>query len=149
MTSDTAIPDLDVYLFNEGTHRYLHRHLGAQPVRGGTRFAVWAPNARAVAVAGSFDDWSGERALEPTGSGIWQGVVEGAGVGDAYLYRITASDGERVEKSDPFGAATEEPPSITSRIADLDYDWGDDRWMAERGRRVALDARNDRTSLRP
>ena len=49
--------ELDRYLFNEGTHRYLHRRFGAQPADGGCHFTVWAPNAKAVAVAGSFDGW--------------------------------------------------------------------------------------------
>ena len=44
----------DLYLFGEGTHRRLHDVLGAQLVPGGVRFAVWAPNARAVQVVGSF-----------------------------------------------------------------------------------------------
>jgi 1,4-alpha-glucan branching enzyme len=46
----------DLYLFNEGTHYRLHDKLGAHPmtVEGvdGTYFAVWAPNAREVAVIG-------------------------------------------------------------------------------------------------
>lgn len=141
MTHERArLDDLDVYLFNEGTHRYLHRHLGAQPDGEGTRFAVWAPNARSVAVAGTFDGWTRDHPLEPSGSGIWHGWVPEAAVGDSYLYRLTGADGVRIEKSDPFAAANEEPPAISSRIAELDHDWGDDEWMTDRGRHVALDA---------
>ena len=43
--SDRVLDELDLHLFAEGTHRYLHRSFGAQPGDGGTRFAVWAPNA--------------------------------------------------------------------------------------------------------
>ncbi len=43
-----AVGDLDIDLFAEGTHRYLHRQFGAQPGTGGTRFAVWAPALAAV-----------------------------------------------------------------------------------------------------
>ena len=58
------IPDLDLHLFNEGTHRRLYEQLGAQPLAdGGVRFAVWAPSARAVHVVGDFDGWSGETPL--------------------------------------------------------------------------------------
>src|SRR5690606_37038294 len=114
------------HLFNEGTHRRLYRQLGAQPSGGGTRFAVWAPSARAVHVIGSFDGWAAEHALEPVGgSGVWCGWIDGAGIGDSYRYRVTGPAGERVDKSDPVGAAHHEPPSIDSLIADLAHDWGD------------------------
>ncbi len=134
------IDDLDLFLFGEGTHRYLHRAFGAQPGDGGTRFAVWAPNAERVAVAGSFDDWSNERELTGSDSGVWSGWVDGVGVGDRYLYRVTDRHGNTVEKSDPVGAAAEDAPSISSIIADLQYEWSDDDWMSTRGERVALDA---------
>ncbi len=132
--------DLDLHLFGEGTHRYLHRTFGAQPGDTGTRFAVWAPNATRVVVAGSFDDWSQEHELAGSDGGVWSGWVGDAGVGDRYLYRVTDQHGATVEKSDPVGAAAEEAPSILSIIADLDHDWGDSEWMATRGERVALDA---------
>ena len=134
------IDDLDLFLFGEGTHRYLHRAFGAQPGNGGTRFAVWAPNASRVAIAGSFDDWSLERELTGSDSGVWSGWVDGASIGDRYLYRVTDRHGNVVEKSDPVGAAAEEAPGISSIIADLDHDWSDGDWMASRGQRVALDA---------
>ena len=51
--------DLDLHLFNEGRHFALAEALGAQ-VRtidgvSGVRFAVWAPNAKRVAVVGEFN----------------------------------------------------------------------------------------------
>lgn len=134
------IDDLDLFLFGEGTHRYLHRSFGAQPGDGGTRFAVWAPNAQRVAVAGSFDDWSHEHDLAGSDSGVWSGWVAGAGVGERYLYRVTDRNGNTVEKSDPVGAAAEDAPATSSIIADLDHEWGDGDWMSSRGDRVALDA---------
>ena len=81
--------ELDRYLFNEGTHRYLHRRFGAQPGEGGCDFAVWAPNAQAVAVVGSFDGWAHEHHLGPSGSGVWSGWVGGAAIGHSYVYRVT------------------------------------------------------------
>jgi len=134
------IEELDLHLFAEGTHRYMHRTFGAQPSDGGTRFAVWAPNASAVAVAGTFDDWSNDHQLVGSDSGVWTGWVDGAGVGDRYLYRVTDQHGTTVEKSDPVGAAAEEAPGISSIIADLEYEWNDADWMSTRGDRVALDA---------
>ncbi|CAN5743403.1 1,4-alpha-glucan branching protein GlgB [soil metagenome] len=139
-TPRTAVGETDLYLFNEGTHRRLYEQFGAQPADGGCRFAVWAPNARSVAVVGSFDGWNTEHPLGPSGSGVWSTWVDGPAIGDSYVYRITTQDGQTVEKSDPVGAATEEPPSVASRIADLSYEWGDAEWMAGRHATVALDA---------
>ena len=137
---NNRIDDLDLFLFGEGTHRYLHRAFGAQPGQGGTRFAVWAPNAERVAVAGSFNDWSHEHELTGSDGGVWSGWVDAAGIGDRYLYRVADRHGNVVEKTDPVGAAAEEAPGISSIIADLDHEWGDDDWMSSRGARVALDA---------
>ncbi len=138
-SDERRVGDLDLHLFGEGTHRYLHRSFGAQPGDGGTRFAVWAPNARDVAVTGSFDGWQ-HHDLTGSDSGVWSAWIDGAGVGDRYLYRITDASGTTVEKSDPVGSAAEEAPGISSIIADLSHDWGDAEWMAERSGRIALDA---------
>ena len=69
--ASNPVGELDLHLFNEGTHRHLHRCLGAHPDATGTWFAVWAPNAASVDVLGDFDGWSGQQ-MEPIGrSGIW------------------------------------------------------------------------------
>jgi 1,4-alpha-glucan branching enzyme len=57
--------DLDLHLFNEGRHFNLADEFGAQvkSVEGvtGVRFAVWAPNARRVAVVADFNSWDASR----------------------------------------------------------------------------------------
>jgi 1,4-alpha-glucan branching enzyme len=133
MTHPCPIGDVDVHLFNEGTHRHLYRMLGAVPDDGGTWFSVWAPNARHVHVTGDFEGWGGGHDLGPlASSGVWVGRVDGARRGQSYRYAITAANGYRVERSDPMAAASNEPPSTASVIADLDYEWGDGDWMATR-----------------
>jgi 1,4-alpha-glucan branching enzyme len=136
-----TVPDLDLHLFGEGTHRRLYQQFGAQPDATGTRFAVWAPAARAVHVVGDFDGWSGEHALQPLdSSGVWCGWIDGVGIGNSYRYRVTTGRGDRVDKSDPVGAAHHLPPSIDSVLTDLAHDWGDEAWMSGRAGRQALDA---------
>jgi 1,4-alpha-glucan branching enzyme len=49
--------DIDLYLAGEGRHERLHDVLGAHVRDDGVSFAVWAPNARAVAVVGDFNNW--------------------------------------------------------------------------------------------
>ena len=43
VTSPNPVGEVDLHLFNEGTHRHLHRCLGAHTDDTGTWFAVWAP----------------------------------------------------------------------------------------------------------
>jgi 1,4-alpha-glucan branching enzyme len=106
---------------------------------GGVAFAVWAPNARSVSVIGDFNGWQGD-AMQPLqdGSGRWTATVAAAHEGDCYKYRIESSHGEILEKADPFGFQAECPPRTASRVARLDYVWGDDDWMRSRGERQSL-----------
>jgi 1,4-alpha-glucan branching enzyme len=140
----TLLGDQDIYLFNEGSHRRLADRLGSHAVVGGSGyyFAVWAPNATSVAVAGDFNYWNTTEAqLTPRGtSGIWEGVVPQAARGQVYKYQITARDGQVLEKADPYAVRAEQPPNTGSVLWDLDYEWHDDVWVAERGKRNALDA---------
>ena len=64
MTSG-APGELDLHLFNEGTHRRIHDFLGAHPDGDGCWFSVWAPNARAVDIVGDFTGWKDPISLEP------------------------------------------------------------------------------------
>src|SRR4030095_1813693 len=84
----TLLTSEDLYLFNEGRHYRCYDKLGAHLMGAvderGTRFSVWAPNAREVSVIGDFNHWD-ERAnrLEPRGnSGIWEGFAPDAKKGD-------------------------------------------------------------------
>ena len=67
------IEPFDLYLFGQGEHWDLYRILGAHPLteggESGFRFAVWAPNAKEVHLAGEFNcgAW-GEIPLYPVGS---------------------------------------------------------------------------------
>ena len=140
-----VLTDHDVYLFREGTHSHLHSKLGCRLLpEGGAHFAVWAPNASAVSVIGDWNGWNAAQTmLQPRwdGSGIWEGAAPQAARGQAYKYRIgSQSGGFTVEKADPFATLCEVPPATASRIWSLEYEWRDEAWMAERGRRNGLDA---------
>ena len=143
----TRLSDDDLYLFNEGNHFRLYERLGAHPMTvggtGGTYFAVWAPDAERVCVAGTFNDWDKtSHALRPRGtSGIWEGFVPGVGHGTLYKYHIVSRHhGYRVDKTDPFSVFNEIPPKAASIVWDLEYPWDDQEWMAAREGRNALDA---------
>jgi len=139
----TTLSADDLFLFNEGTHRRLADHLGAHPVpAGGTRFAVWAPGATAVSVIGDWNGWDAAADhLHPrASSGIWEGTVAAAAKGQVYKYAVTTAEGRVLEKADPVAFTAEVPPRTGSVIWDLDYEWGDGDWMADRAGRNSLHA---------
>jgi hypothetical protein len=140
-SEEPAVPltAFDYHLFAEGTHQSLHAVLGAQVLaRGGVHFAVWAPNARAVSVIGSWNGWDARvDRLRPHASGVWSGVVPQARAGMLYKYRVVGMRGEEGDKADPFALATEEPPATASVIADLKYTWNDAAWLEQRAARQA------------
>jgi 1,4-alpha-glucan branching enzyme len=135
----SLITDDDLHLFNEGTHFRLYDKLGAHPLSAGgeqgTYCAVWAPNAERVSVIGDFNQWNGSRhPLRLRGeSGIWEGFLVGIGRGVRYKYHIvTKYLGYVVDKSDPFAFCAQVPPATASVVCDLNYHWGDQKWMEQR-----------------
>ncbi len=138
----SAITSDDLFLFNQGTHYRLYDKLGAHVVAGATRFAVWAPNARAVSVIG---DWNGWRAgADPLhareSSGIWEVTIPNVGQGTRYKFAITAPDGRTFDKADPFACRAEHPPSTASVVWQPKHEWRDAEWMKTRGARFGREA---------
>ncbi len=138
--------DFDIALFQSGKHYKLYEKLGSHVVEHngvvGTYFAVWAPNAKYVAVIANFNGWN--RGSHPLyirwdGSGIWEGFIPNVGVGEVYKYFINSNTGEDLEKSDPFALRWEIPPLTGSIVADTFYEWKDSSWMANRYQHNALD----------
>ena len=124
------------YLLGQGTLRRGWDHLGAHLDDTGARFAVWAPHARAVSVVGDFNNWDpATHSLEGSDPGVWTGHVEGVEKGQTYKYAILGADGHLHEKADPYAISAEIPPKTASVVWDLDYEWGDEEWMATRGER--------------
>src|SRR5262245_11362211 len=90
------LTDMDVYLFNEGSHHHLYRtfgaHLATAEGQAVATFTVWAPNAAQVFVSGDFNDW--DKASHPLhpheSSGVWEGFVPGVDPGTRYKYHIVS-----------------------------------------------------------
>jgi len=130
----------DLFLFNEGSHFCLYDKLGAHPMevdgQNGFYFAVWAPNAKAVFVMGTFNDWdTTQHPLTPrANSGIWEGFIPGIKNGTLYKYHIRSTQKQyKVDKTDPFAFFTELSPQTASVTWDLAHEWSDDTWMENRG----------------
>lgn len=132
----------DLYLFGEGTHASLYTLLGAHPwVQDGLtgyRFAVWAPNARAVSLMSEANGWN-ERShlLFPVGSsGIWAAFVPAIAEGILYKYAVLGADNVMRHKGDPFSFRVEMRPSVASITWDNDsYIWNDYEWIAQRSQK--------------
>ncbi|MER6462174.1 1,4-alpha-glucan branching enzyme [Streptomyces sp. NPDC001288] len=133
-----TLGDLDLHLLGEGRHEQLWEVLGAHPMTHqgvtGTRFAVWAPNARGVRVAGGFNFWDGTgHPMRSLGSsGVWELFVPGVGAGELYKFDITRPDGSRTLRADPMARRTEVPPSTSSIVDVSRHEWTDGEWMAHR-----------------
>jgi 1,4-alpha-glucan branching enzyme len=138
-TGGRSLSDGERYHFNEGTLRRLWQVLGAQVQSGGTRFALWAPNASAASVVGAFNGWDpAANPMQPLGdSGLWETFVPGVGEGACYKYRLLDRRGAELPlKSDPVAFGAEHPPQTASVVRDIrGYGWHDDAWMADRARR--------------
>ena len=139
MPDTRFITEFDQYLFGQGTHYDLYNKLGAHPMtvdeEEGVYFAVWAPNAEAVSIVGDFNEWDENATpmerLEPLG--IYQIFLTGIKVGDIYKYCVTAQDGKKTLKADPYGFQAELRPNNASVVADIsDFKWHDSRWMKKR-----------------
>lgn len=141
-----AIGELDLHLIGEGRHEELWRALGAEPMEhqgvAGTRFTLWAPNARGVRITGDFTFWDGTgfpmRSLGSTG--VWELFLPGVGEGALYKYDICRPDGSHTVRADPMARRTEVPPATASIVTASHHTWQDADWMAHRGDRPVHEA---------
>jgi 1,4-alpha-glucan branching enzyme len=130
-----ALGELDLHLIGEGRHRRLWDALGAHVHPAGVHFAVWAPNARSVGVAGDWNDWDAARSpMTPRGdSGVWETSIAEASVGQRYKFAVHGADGVWRLKADPMARAAEHPPANASVITGPStYEWADTAWVERR-----------------
>ena len=142
----SLITDFDVALFVSGKHFRLYEKMGSHllTLNGtlGTYFAVWAPNAKAVNVSGTFNEWSKtSHALYKRwdASGIWEGFIPDVKHGSLYKYAIHSFEGIWLDKGDPFARRWELPPGTASIVWDTKYIWKDKGWLKKRAKINALD----------
>ncbi|KAA8996412.1 1,4-alpha-glucan branching enzyme [Affinibrenneria salicis] len=116
------LQELDSWLLAEGTHLRPYEHLGSHPQTldgvDGTRFAVWAPNARRVSVVGEFNFWDGRRhpmRLRKE-NGIWELFLPAVHAGQLYKYEIIDCRGDIHLKADPYAFEAQMRPETASLI---------------------------------
>ncbi|MDR3314186.1 MAG: 1,4-alpha-glucan branching protein GlgB [Oscillospiraceae bacterium] len=132
--------EVPLYLFHQGNNARVYRFLGAHRLEDGSGavFRCWAPHAKAVSVAGDFNDWDRKadpmRRLNP--QGVWEAAVQDVQPFAAYKFCVTGADGKQQLKDDPYAFHAESAPGTASKYYPLEgcYAWGDADWMALRTR---------------
>lgn len=139
MKTKVFISETDQYLFAQGTHYDIYKKLGAhlssEDGVDGVFFGVWAPNASQVHVVGSFNGWEeNANPMEKLGEGgIWSTFIPGVSEGEMYKFLITAADGRKLYKADPFANQAEYRPGTASIVTNLEgFEWKDAKWLKER-----------------
>ncbi|HEU4474806.1 MAG TPA: malto-oligosyltrehalose trehalohydrolase [Gemmatimonadales bacterium] len=99
---------------------------GAMPLPdGGTRFSVWAPNARLVEVVLNRDGQSESHPLAGDEGGVHSGIIRRVPPGTDYGYRL---DG-RVERPDPVSRWRPRGVHGPTRVVDpAAFQWTDKAW---------------------
>lgn len=137
-----VLGEMDVYLFNEGTHYDIYRKLGAHLLKHdgveGVHFAVWAPSAQRVSVVGDWNHWDGRvhtmRKLIP--SGVWEIFIPGVREREHYKFEIRGPHGDVFLKTDPFAFYAQHGTQTSCMVYDLErYRWDDAEWMEARAAR--------------
>ncbi|MDM8520114.1 1,4-alpha-glucan branching protein GlgB [Anaerolineales bacterium HSG6] len=139
------LTDYDKHLFSEGNHERLYEKMGAHLIelngQNGVHFSVWAPNATQIEIVGDFNDWDGSNhRMFGSESGIWTMFIPDMRENTLYKYRIITPQGEKFDKSDPFGFYMEQRPKTGSKVCDIDsYEWNDAEWISKRPENQAFD----------
>src|SRR5437660_5067 len=152
-TKELEIPSIfsddDLYLFGQGKEYRIYEKMGAHVRTVNnvmcTNFATWAPNALAVSVIGDFNDW--RRDADPMHLrhhelGVWECFVPGVEIGAQYKFAIYSRvNNYAVDKTDPYGFASELRPKTASIVTDIhQHTWQDSIWISERGQRQQLNS---------
>ena len=116
-----------------------YTYFGAHPTGEGYTFRVWAPNARAVALAGDFNGWA-PCPMTRLDGGVWEAAAENARVYDAYKYVVTGADGRVVWKADPYAFHAATRPGTDSKVYDIaGFSWRDEKWRQQRLEKPPVD----------
>ncbi len=104
--------------------------MGPIPREDGVAFRVWAPNARKVALVGTFNAWDASRhVMEREGDGCWYARVPEAATGHEYRYLLSTPAGN-LWRMDPYARQVTDSNG-NAVVHDPDFDWqGDNFRMA-------------------
>lgn len=124
-----------LYLFHEGTNIQAYEYMGLHKTmidgKAGMSCRVWAPNAKEVSLVGPFNEWDvEENPMEKISDGVWECFLPFVlPLYEIYKFSITAQDGKKLMKSDPYAFHFEAGTGHASRYYDIEgYQWKDQAW---------------------
>ena len=134
--------------YHNGACRQAYEMFGAHPCVENDvhkwHFSLWAPNAKHVALVGSFNGWDRTRnPMQKQFDGTWELRITETDVwidapwdgAPTYKYAVWGQDDVWRLKADPYGFRSELRPNTASRLYDLrDYAWDDAAWIVRRQR---------------
>ncbi len=127
--------DVALYLFHQGNNMKAYEYMGAHKVEGEDdlfSFRVWAPHAKSVSVIGDFNAWNeadGEM-TKINDAGMWECYLTGVKLYDNYKFLVTAADGKKTAKADPYAFHSETRPQTASKYYELaGYKWKDSKYL--------------------
>ncbi len=130
--------EVALYLFHQGNNMKAYEYMGAHEVKGEKdlfSFRVWAPHAVSISVIGDFNGWN-EQASPLTkinDAGMWECYISGVKQYDCYKFLVTAPDGKKTAKCDPYAFHSETRPGTASKYYDLSgYKWKDGKYLKEK-----------------
>lgn len=114
--------------FHKGKMMDAYRYFGPHLSDKGTRFTVWVPDAKNVAVVGTAEGKEKQERFEmeplPFDSTIWEVRIPLDLSGFNYEYEIETMAKERIRKSDPYARASEMRPQTRSIVpSESAYEW--------------------------
>ncbi len=128
----------DLYFFDQGKLADAYRLFGSHLIRDkkgkiiATRFTVYAPNAKAVKLICSYNNFEGWKheltKIDPYG--VWSIEIPENLEWNTYKYEVYTQDGRVLYKADPYAHFSEVRPANASKVYDIEgYEWHDDVWM--------------------
>ncbi|MGB3589350.1 MAG: 1,4-alpha-glucan branching protein, partial [Tunicatimonas sp.] len=101
--------------------------MGAIVTSEGVGFRVWAPNAQAVRVTGSFCDWNEEGpTLEAEEDGYWYTFVSEVQAGDEYKFLIKSPHDDWLYRNDPYSRQLTNSDGNSIIYDPTHFDWQED-----------------------
>ncbi len=99
----------------------IKKHLGVIRRKNEAEFRLWAPNAKAVSISGTFTP-HGPISLQSEDDGYWSVIIPDVQPGQDYQYAIDTGT-TTLYKNDPRGLAVTASDKGFSLIIDNDFDW--------------------------
>lgn len=103
------------------------KNVGVYYRKNATEFRVWAPNAKHVAIQGTFTP-DGPFDLTSEEDGYWSAIINGVEPGQNYEYLIDTGT-TTLGKNDPRGLALTSSDKGFTVVVDDEFDWQNDKFI--------------------